>query len=342
MNEDPYTVLGVPKDASAGEIKKAYKQKAMQYHPDKQTGDNKAHAEEMFCKVNNAHDILSDNEKRRMHDMGIPEGMQGGMQGEDIFGHMFSSMFSGMGMNRQQQQTPRKNIYEININITLSDVVHGCEKNTQSIKIVTKCTKCEGTGLDAPKDMVKCTTCGGVGMRIQQMGPGMMIQSTCHVCLGKGSISNSKKVCGMCNGRINVQSEKKFNVKIPKGLLNKSIIRLETTDSYDINANINYIIDEGMQVNNQDVHIHLPPLTLKELLCGFTRKIDLYGKTISLKTSGYFNPDKPKKLEGRGLPFPNDSSKCGNAIVHYKINYTDMNNLNDHIDDFKRIFTNEL
>jgi DnaJ-class molecular chaperone len=219
--------------------------------------------------------------------------------------------------------------------------VHGCEKTTHTITIVGKCTKCEGTGLDAPNDVVICSTCEGRGMRIQSMGPGMMIQSTCHACLGRGSISKSKKVCSECKGKINIQTEKKFNLKIPKGLANNSVIQLDSSDSYEINARIIYKLDEGVQVQNQDVHIHIPPLSLEELLCGFNRKIDLYGKTITLKTSGYFNPDKPKKLEGRGLPFPNDPSKFGNAIIHYKINYTEMPNLNDHVDDFKKIFTSE-
>jgi molecular chaperone DnaJ len=189
MNEDPYLILGVSKDASADEIKKAYRKKAVQFHPDKQTGGDKDKAEEMFCKINNAYEILSNDEKRRMHDMGISgNGMFGGGGGEDIFGQMFSSMF---GMNRNQRQN--KTVYEIKVPITLTNVFYGCEKTTQTIKIVSNCAKCEGTGFDAPRDVIQCATCNGRGMRVQQMAPGMMMQSTCHACLGKGNTNKTNK-----------------------------------------------------------------------------------------------------------------------------------------------------
>lgn len=332
MTEDPYKILGVSKDASASEIKKAYKQKAMQYHPDKQSDSNKENAEEMFCKINNAYDILSDSEKRRMHDMGINNN---GMQADDIFGQMFSNIF---GMNRHQQQHG-KTLYEVHVPITLTNVFNGCDHTTATIKIVSKCTKCEGTGFDSPHDVIQCTTCNGRGMRIQQMGPGMMMQSTCHACLGRGNTNKTNKQCTNCKGKTHVHIDKRFNLKIPKGVQNNTRITIESTDSYEVHAIISYQLDEGVRVENQDVHINIPPLSLEELFCGFTRKIELYGKPINLKTSGYFNPDKPKKLENRGLPHHNDPAKFGNVIIHYKINFTDSPALADHAPTFKEIFT---
>jgi DnaJ-class molecular chaperone len=341
MTENPYEILEVPKNASQDEIKKAFRNKAMKYHPDKQPENKKAEAEKMFCKINNAYDILSDEKKRKMYDMtGSCDGNGAGMN-SDIFENIFSNIFGGMsgmhgmhgmhGMNNNMKN--KKRIYESQLQITLTELMYGCEKTIKT-NVTINCTKCESNN-------VKCSSCNGRGVSVQSMGPGLMIQTMCNSCFGNGYTNKNKSSCVMCKGKSEVALDKEFKFKVPPSFPNKAKIQLESTDSHEINVVIVYKLEDNVTVEGRDVHIKLAPLSLKELLCGFNRKIDLYGKSINLKSSGYFNPNKSKKLDGRGLPYVNNNNKFGDLYIHYSIEYKDDPELAEKSDEFKGIFTNE-
>lgn len=341
MSDNPYEILGVSKDANANEIKKAYRKKAMQYHPDKQKEEDKDNAKKEFCKLNNAYEVLSDEERRKRYDMtGRMDANDNGID-EGVFESMFSSFFGmnmGMGGMGGMNNRERKQVYSKQLTVSLAEVISGCEK-TLFINVLEKCSRCDATGYDSPKDVIKCKTCDGSGTATQRLGPGIMIQTICSACQGRKHVCKNNKPCTSCKGKLKTNVQKKYSVTIPKGIENNAKLLLESGDEYDVLCLINYMIPENINIDNCNVHVSLPKITLEELLCGFTKTIDLCGKNVTLKSSGYFNPDKPKKLEGRGLPHRGQSSKCGDAYVHYSILYKDDSRLASFSDNFKKMFS---
>ncbi len=229
---DYYEVLGVQKDASAEDIKKAYRQLALKYHPDRNPGDK--NAEEKFKEAAEAYEVLSDPQKRSRYDQFGHAGMSGngfsdfgGMNMQDIFSHMgsifedlgiggfsgFGGGFSG-GRNRVQKGS---NI-RIKVKMTLEDIAKGVEKNIKVQKNIV-CNECHGTGAKSADAIKTCPTCHGRGIvtRVQQSIFGQMqMQSECPNCHGTGKIITDK--CSHCGGNGVVKGEDIINVKIPAGV----------------------------------------------------------------------------------------------------------------------------
>lgn len=228
--KDLYKILGVNKDASSAEMKKAYRRLAMKYHPDRNANDPEA--QEKFKEAKLAYEILKDDQKRAAYDQfGYDAvtgngagggGFQGGFSGDvgDIFGDIFSDIFGG-GRGREPSGAQRGRDVQIQMTIELEEAIKGI---TKEIKLPTlvNCEICKGSG--SKDGQVKtCHTCGGAGrVRMQQ---GMFsVQQTCPDCKGQGSsIANP---CGECRGQGRVQQDTKLNVKIPAGVDEGDRIRL--------------------------------------------------------------------------------------------------------------------
>lgn len=240
QKRDYYEVLGVEKNASDEEIKKAYRKLAKKYHPDANP-DNKKEAEMKFKEVSEAYEVLSDSQKRQMYDRFGHDGPQGfggqnggyysyssgfdGFGGFDFgdfgfgdLGDIFSAAFGG-GSRSKRASGPRKGAdLKMNLDITFEESYSGVEK-TITLNRHTECSKCHGTGAKEGTKAETCKTCNGTG-RIKQVVTTpfgqMSTQKVCSTCGGEGKII--KEPCTECKGKGTVRQSAKIKVKIPEGI----------------------------------------------------------------------------------------------------------------------------
>lgn len=227
---DYYDILGVARNASADEIKKAYRKLAIKFHPDKNPGDKEA--EEKFKEAAEAYEVLSNQEKRQRYDQFGHAGPAGGFGGgsmnmEDIFsqfgdifggGSPFESFFGGGGQSRGGRRVQRGSNLRIKVKLTLSEIANGVEKKIKVSKSV-HCQTCDGTGARDKSSFHTCSTCGGSGAvrRVTNTILGQMqTTSTCPTCNGEGTQITSK--CNVCHGDGVVRGEETISINIPAGV----------------------------------------------------------------------------------------------------------------------------
>lgn len=224
---DYYEVLGVNRNATEVEIKKAYRKLAMKYHPDR--NENNKTSEEKFKEVQKAYAILSDQQKRSAYDqfghaaVDGAAGSQGGGGGGfgSVFEDIFENIFSGGG-RRQQSRAQRGGDLQYNLQLTLEEAALGKQVEITVPRHVS-CKPCSGSGAKPGSMPQNCGTCGGVGqVRIQQ---GIFsIQQTCPYCHGEGKMISDP--CTSCQGQGRVRESKRLTVKIPAGVDNGDRVRL--------------------------------------------------------------------------------------------------------------------
>ena len=229
---DFYEILGLQKNASEAEIKKAYRRLAMKYHPDRNSGE--ANAEEKFKEAKEAYEILSDGQKRQAYDqfghagvdpsMGGFGGGGGGGSFHDIFGDVFGDIFGGGGGRGHSQRSHVQRGADLRyvLELGLEEAVLGCEKKIDFTANVN-CKTCGGTGAKEGTHPETCPTCGGSGeVRVSQGF--FQIQQTCPRCHGTGKVI--KDPCRTCRGTGQTKESKSLNVKVPEGVDNGDRIRL--------------------------------------------------------------------------------------------------------------------
>ncbi|MFN8355742.1 MAG: molecular chaperone DnaJ [Spirosomataceae bacterium] len=230
---DYYEILGVDKNASADDIKKAYRKMAIKYHPDKNPNDPTA--EEKFKEAAEAYEVLSDSTKRQRYDQFGHQGVNGGAGGfggggsmsmDDIFsqfgdifgeGSPFGSFFGGAG-GGQSRRVRKGSDLRIKLKLTLEEVANGVEKKIK-VKRHTSCQSCGGNGSKNGTALKTCTTCSGTGQvrRVTQTMLGQMVSSsTCPTCNGEGKIIETR--CETCFGEGRQLSEEVIPIKIPAGV----------------------------------------------------------------------------------------------------------------------------
>ena len=240
--KDYYEILGVSKSATDDELKKAYRKMAKKYHPDANP-NNKAEAEKKFKEVNEAYEVLSNPQKRKMYDQfgtadpsgaGFGGGPFGGGNGYysyttsdfgdfgdlgDIFSSFFGGGFGGQRVNQRKNNGPRKgDDLNLNVEITFADSFLGVEKEMTVTRQET-CTVCNGTGAKKGTNPIKCPTCNGTGQvtSFQNTILGrVQTTRTCNECRGTGEII--KEPCENCHGKGTVRKTPKVKVKIPAGI----------------------------------------------------------------------------------------------------------------------------
>lgn len=229
---DYYDLLGVAKNADADALKKAYRKLAMQYHPDKNPGDQKAEAK--FKEINEAYAVLSDEQKRAAYDRfghaAFEQGGGGGFGGFDFggaggFADIFEDMFSeilGGGRSGRQQQSGRGSDLRYDLEITLEEAFGGCEKTISVASSVT-CDDCKGSGAAPGSTPVTCAMCAGHG-RVRQQQGFFTIERVCPTCHGAGKVI--KHPCKGCSGSGRKRKERKLAVTIPAGVEDGTRIRL--------------------------------------------------------------------------------------------------------------------
>ena len=228
---DYYEVLGVNRDVSDADLKKAYRKMAKKYHPDLHPGDKEA--EEKFKQINEAFEVLSDPDKRARYDQygragvdpsyggggGAGYGDFGGFDGFGDLGDIFDTMFGGGRARRANPNAPRRGTDVVaNVTISFMEAVHGCKK-TVELNTMQKCDSCNGTGAEAGTQPITCPVCHGTGQVVTgQRTPFGVIQSSspCSKCRGKGKIIEHP--CKKCHGTGQVSSKKTVEVNIPAGI----------------------------------------------------------------------------------------------------------------------------
>ena len=224
---DYYEILGVAKNASEAEVKKAFKRLAMKHHPDRNPDDKQA--EENFKEAKEAYDILSDPQKRTAYDQfghaGVEPGMgahggAGGASFSDIFGDVFGDIFGGM--HGGGTRTRRGSDLRYNLDLALEEAVKG---TSVKIRVPTSvpCSECGGSGAKKGTTPKTCTTCNGIGQVRMQQGF-FSLQQTCPKCRGTGQIIADP--CHKCHGQGRVQEHKTLSVKVPAGVDTGDRIRL--------------------------------------------------------------------------------------------------------------------
>ena len=330
---DYYEVLGVTKQASAEEIKKAYRKKAIQFHPDKNPGDKES--EEKFKEAAEAYEVLSNQDKKQRYDQFGHAGLgnQGGFSDSgrsmddifsmfgDIFGGGSFGGFGGFGGGRSQQRVNRGSNLRIKVTMNLGEIAHGAEKKIKVKKYIT-CTSCHGSGAKGSSGFTTCSTCRGSGQvtRISNTFLGQMqTTSTCPTCGGDGKIISQK--CDTCFGEGIIQGEEITTVKIPAGVAEGMQLSLESKGNAarrgGIPGDLLILIAEEEHpelTRDENDLIYNLYLSFPDIALGVTTEIPTIDGKVKVKIDSGTQPEKILRLRGKGLPDVNGYGK-GDLLV---------------------------
>ncbi|MBE6287477.1 MAG: molecular chaperone DnaJ [Mediterranea massiliensis] len=344
---DYYEVLDVAKNASADEIKKAYRKKAIQYHPDRNQGDKEA--EEKFKEAAEAYDVLSNPDKRARYDQFGHAGMSGaagnggpfggfggGMSMDDIFSMFgdifggrggFSGGFSGFGgdYGGAQQRRFRGSDLRVKVKLNLKEVSTGVEKKFKLKKYVP-CSHCNGTGAEGNSGTETCPTCKGSGsvIRNQQTILGtMQTRVTCTTCGGEGKIIKEK--CKECAGEGIVYGEEVVTVKIPAGVAEGMQLTMNGKGNAGkhngIPGDLLILVEEEADkelIRDENDLIYNLLLSFPTAALGGAVEIPTVDGKVKVKIESGTQPGKVLRLRGKGLPSVNGYG-TGDLLVNISI-----------------------
>lgn len=315
---DYYEVLGVSRNADEAELKKAYRRLAMKYHPDRNEGDAKA--EEKFKEAKEAHDVLSNGQKRAAYDQfghaGVDNsagaGPGAGAGFGDIFDSVFGDIFGAGGGSRGGNRVYRGADLRYNLELSLEDAVAGTTVKIRVPKMIV-CDTCKGSGAKKGSSPVSCPTCAGHGQVRMQQGF-FSVQQTCPQCRGQGKIISDP--CGPCRGEGRVRDSKTISVKVPEGVDNGDRIRLSgegeagenNGPSGDLYVHIS-VKDHPIFVReNTDLYCDVPISFTTAALGGELEIPTLDGK-VKLKVPAESQSGKLFRLRSKGVRSVRSSSK---------------------------------
>lgn len=289
MDIEYYEILEISKNADAAEVKKAYRKLALQFHPDRNQGDKEA--EEKFKAINEAYQVLSDEQKRATYDRHGKAGLdrQGfshfsdmnyedimgdlGSIFESVFGGGFGGGFSSGGGNSRNQKKYNLDL-EAEVTLAFNEAIFGCKKEV-SFAYKKPCETCEGTG-SKDKKSATCKECNGKGQVFYRQGF-MTFSQTCSSCNGKGTVISSP--CSICHGKSFTTIDDKVTIDIPEGIDNNNRIRVAGKGNIDERGSRGdlYILvhtkeDEHFVRHNDDIYIEVP-VFFTQLALGETIKI---------------------------------------------------------------------
>jgi len=319
---DYYEVLGVQKNASEAEIKKAFKRLAMKHHPDRNQ-DNQEEAEAKFKEGKEAYDILSDSQKRAAYDQfghaGVDQsaGMGGAGAGggsfSDIFGDVFGDIFGGGGGQGGHggQRVYRGADLRYNLELDLEEAVRGTSVNIR-VPTYVSCDECDGSGAKKGTKPTTCTTCGGQGQVRMQQGF-FSLQQTCPRCHGNGKMIADP--CGKCKGQGRVEKNKTLSVKVPAGVDNGDRIRLSGEGEAgenggpagDLYVQISVREHKIFQRDASDLYCEVP-IGLTTASLGGELDVPTLNGRVKLKIPAETQTGKMFRLRGKGVKTVRGSS----------------------------------
>ena len=337
MKKDYYEILGIKKDAVLADVKKAYRQLAMRFHPDRVQESEKAHAEEKFKEISEAYGVLSDTQKRQTYDQHGHSGIDQNYTSDDIFrGADFSSVFgeggmddilsqffggtSGGGGRRQQRRAARGRDIQYEAELTLDEVYLGSRK---IIKVPRNevCRDCQGNGSRNGTALADCQACGGRGQVMMNSGFFRMAQ-TCPSCHGEGRII--KENCPKCSGRGAIKHVREIEVNFPRGLDNDSQMRLRGEGEVgpggpgDLYLFIRVKPHAVFRRTGIDLELDLPVSFVKAALGGEVVVPTIEDK-VTMKIPPGTESGKVFRVKGKGLPDLRDERSFGDIYARVMI-----------------------
>lgn len=336
MDKNYYEILGVDKNATQQQVKKAYRKLAHKYHPDK-GGD-----EEKFKEINEAYQVLSDSQKRKQYDnFGSTFDQQGARGGfgfsqkgfkfqeedlEDLFSNlneMFGFGFSGEQGRKQSRQKGQD--IQIKIKIPLKETLHTKTKEISLFKKV-KCDHCKGTGAEPGSEMKTCDSCGGKGfvVKIRRSFLGSIKQkTTCPKCQGTGKMP--EEPCTVCNGKKILKKNVKTKIKIPSGVRSGQVIKIKgkghaspTGPAGDLYIKVFVESHPNFERKGDDLYKEIYITFSKAVLGDIIKTTNLEGKEISVKVPPKTNSGKIITKRNQGIPHFSRPGR-GNLVLKIKI-----------------------
>ena len=302
-----YEVLGVGREATDSDLKRAYRQLAMQYHPDKNPGDKTA--EDRFKQISEAYAVLSDPEKRAYYDrFGTAPGVAGGGGFEQGFGTLFEDIFenffSGGGRGRRTRSVRGEDL-QYELKITLEEAATGIETKVQLPRLEA-CETCSGTGSAPGSQRVTCDACRGQGqVRISQGF--LTVARTCPKCHGEGEIN--KNPCRDCRGEGRRRAERLLNIKIPAGIEDGMQLRLSGEGSSGVHGGPSGDLYVLVRIREHAIFVRSGadllcelPVSFTTLALGGTVEVPLLDGEDSLDIPAGTQPLEILRLRGKGMP----------------------------------------
>lgn len=334
---DYYEVLGVAKNATKDEIKKAYRKLAIKYHPDKNPGDKEA--EEKFKEAAEAYDVLSDDTKRQRYDQFGHAGVGGAAGGGfsdvndifthfgDIFGDLFGggASFGGFGGGSRGRAVRKGSNLRVRVKLNLSEIVSGTEKKIKIKKKVT-CTACNGSGAATSNDVQSCPDCKGSGYVIRMVNGifgRMQQQSPCPRCGGEGKIIMHK--CPHCSGEGVVDAEETVTVQIPAGVADGMQLNVPGKGNAPrhggVNGDLYVLISEEehpqLERDGNDL-IYTLDISFPDAVLGANVEIPTVEGNVKIHIDEGTQSGKILRLRGKGVPDVNGYGR-GDLLVNVQV-----------------------
>jgi len=317
VSKDYYEILGVGRDASADEVKKAYRQAALKYHPDRNP-DDKDGAERQFKQASKAYQVLSDPDKRAQYDRygeAAFEGPGGGMGGfdfssafasgafEDVLGDLFGDFFGGG--RRSRSRASRGDDLRYDLEISFEEAARGCERHI-SIPRTVGCENCSGSGAKPGTTPETCTACNGAGQVRFQQGL-FQIAKTCGHCNGEGKVNRSP--CATCRGVGRTRALREIKVKVPAGVDNGSRLKLRSEGEAGLRGGspgdlfVVLTVREHAFFHRDGANIICQrPVSMVDAALGAEVEVPTLDGVVKLKIPAGTQHGKVFRLTGKGVP----------------------------------------
>jgi molecular chaperone DnaJ len=330
MAKPLYDTLGVPKNASRDEIKKAYRKLARKHHPDAHAGDKGA--EERFKEIQHAYDVLSDTEKRKAYDRFGAQNGRAAPGGANVdfgnidfgdLGDLFGGLFGGRGPGGrpQQRQPQRGSDVEAEVHLSFEDSLHGIEAKVP-VELMTACSQCGGTGAQPGTAPVICPECNGRGVKVESQGL-FALSQPCPRCRGNGTVI--EQPCPKCKGSGRERRIKTYTVKIKPGVKDGTRIRLKGKGETGSNGGpagdlivLTRVTVSPMYERRGDDLVVQVPVSYATAALGGSVEVPTPEGPVSLKIPAGSEDGKLLRIKGRGAPKLSGTGK-GDVLARVRI-----------------------